>query len=406
MIDGGNIVTGSVRTRSASLGSLPHCDPVVWLILSEKTGDNAQLLALAEVLPWPCLIKRIAVQEPFRLGKPQVSASLNHIDLERSDALEPPWPDLVITIGRRMSMAALWIQAQAEGQTRLVLLGTPKRLADRFDLSVVSEQYRHVHRSNTMRITYPLQRVDEASIIAEAEASREEFERYPRPLIAVLVGGSTKAVQFDSTVAARLARDVAELSRQEGGTLFVTTSRRTSPAVVDTLQRELPPDAILYRWGQDASRNPYKALLGLADRFVVTSDSLSMMMEIGRLGRPLALYRLPVSSWLARVLSSPIEGGGVPRRRMRLLALLDALAARLTAVGRNRDLTAIPHHLVKDGFAVWFGEPFKLDGRRPPDDLHQVAARIVDLMKRQQAAVQMTLPSTGGKSENRATTRS
>jgi uncharacterized protein len=406
VIDGGYIVTGSVPTRSASFGTLPHRDPVVWLILSEKTGDNAQLLALAEVLPWPCLIKRIAVQEPYRLGKPHVSASLSHIDLERSDALEPPWPDLVITIGRRMSMAALWIQAQAKGHARLVLLGTPKRLTDRFDLAVVSEQYRHVHRSNIMRITYPLQRVDEASITAEAEASREEFARYPRPLIAVLVGGSTKAVRFDSAIAGRLARDVAELARREGGTLFVTTSRRTPPVVVETLQRELPPDAILYRWGEDASKNPYKALLGLADRFVVTSDSLSMMMEISRLGRPLALYRLPSSNWLARSLSDPMGGGGAPGRRVNLLAPLDALAARLTTIGRNRDLTAIPQRLVKDGFAVWFGEPFKLDGRRPPDELHQVAARVVDLMRRQQGAVEKTLPSTGGKSETRATTRS
>jgi uncharacterized protein len=390
VIDGRDIVTGSVATRGASVSAPAHRDPVVWLILSEKTGDNAQLLALAEVLPWPCLIKRISVQEPYRIGKPQVSPSLSHIDLERSDALEPPWPDLVIAIGRRMSMAALWIQTQAGEHTRLVLLGTPKRLAHRFDLAVVSEQYRQVHLSNAMRIIYPLQRVDEASITAEAEASREEFERYTRPLIAVLVGGSTKAVQFDSTVASRLARDLAGLGRREGGTLFVTTSRRTSSAVVETLQRELPPDAILYRWGEDTSRNPYKALLGLADRFVVTSDSLSMMMEIARLGRPLAIYRLPSSNWLARALPKSIEGGG--------------LTARLTAVGKNRDLTAIPQRLVKDGFAVWFGEPFKLDGRRPPDDLLQVAARIVELMKRRQAAAETTLPPAG--LENRAATRS
>ena len=39
-------------------------------------------------------------------GKPWVRPSLHHIDLARSDALEPPWPDLIITVGRRPSMAA------------------------------------------------------------------------------------------------------------------------------------------------------------------------------------------------------------------------------------------------------------------------------------------------------------
>lgn len=347
----------------AQAGVAAYRDPVVWLILSEKTGDNAQLLTLAEALPWPCLVKRVAVREPYLLGKPRVSASLHHIDSQRSDPLEPPWPDFVITIGRRMSMVALWIQSQARGHTRLVLLGAPKRFADRFDLTIISEQYRRAHRSNEMRITYPLQRIDESSIASEAEARRHEFAKFPHPLISVLVGGATKAVRFDAAVATRLARDVAELARKEHGTLFVTTSRRTPSDVVEVLARELPTDSMLYRWTADDTGNPYRALLGLADRFVVTSDSLSMMMEIARIGRPLAIYRLPDSSWLA---NSP-------------LAALPTIAKRLSAIGRHRDLTAIPQALVRDGYAVWFGEPFKLAGRRPPDQRAQVAERVAAL---------------------------
>ncbi len=359
----------AATTRSFTAGTgarLPSGrDPVVWLILSEKAGDNAQLLALAEALPWPCLVKRVAVREPYVLGKPRVSASLHHIDPSRSDPLEPPWPDLVITIGRRMSMVALWIQSQAKGHTRLVLLGAPKRLAGHFDLTVVSEQYRQAHRSTEMRITYPLQRIDETSVAAEAEARRDEFAKFPRPLIAVMVGGATKAVRFETAVAADLACDVAELARKERGTLLVTTSRRTPRHVVEVLARDLPAGTMLYRWTPDVSRNPYRALLGLADRFVVTSDSLSMMMEIARLGRPLAIYRLPESSWLAR---SP-------------LAARSRIVKRLAAIGRHRDLTVIPQALVNDGFAVWFGEPFQLTGRRPPDELPQVAERVVALVQ-------------------------
>lgn len=398
--------TGTAVTRSTASQSTPaakprRANPVVWLIQSEKTGDNAQLMALAEALPWPHVIKRIAVREPYVVGKPRVSASLNHIDPLRSDALEPPWPDLVITIGRRMSMVALWIREQAGGRAKLVLLGAPKRLAGRFDLTVVSEQYRQPHRSNLMRITYPLQRIDEAAIAAETEAHRDEFERLPRPLIAVLVGGSTKAVRFDAAVAARLAHDVAELARREQGTLFVTTSRRTPPAVVETLERELPAGTILHRWTADNLRNPYRALLGLADRFVVTSDSLSMLMEIARLGRPLAIYPLPGSSWLARTPFSALLGAvagsrSLPGGRIRALApLLDTIARRLATIGRHRDLTAIPQLLVRDGFAVWFGEPFRLDGRRPADELAEVAARVISLAEPHQLGVEPVQQAIG-----------
>jgi mitochondrial fission protein ELM1 len=366
-IDGETAAMQASPTK-APAGTRLRRDPVVWLILSEKTGDNAQLLALAEVLPWPCQMKRVEVREPYVRGKPRVTASLHHIDPLRSDALRPPWPDLVIAIGRRMSMVALWIQDQSAGRTRVVLIGAPKRLAHRFDLTVVSEQYRQAPRSNSMRITYPLQRIDERAIAAEAEASRGAFECLPRPLVAVLVGGSTKAVRFDAAVAAQLARDAAELVRKEQGTLLVATSRRTPPDVVKVLARELPTGAMLYRWTADGSRNPYRALLGLADRFVVTSDSLSMMMEIARLGRPLAIYRVPDSSWLAR---SPLARLTTTRR--------------LAAIGRHRNLMAIPQALVRDGFAVWFGAPFQLAGRRPPDELARVAERIVALMQEHRA---------------------
>jgi uncharacterized protein len=357
-------------TRGEPPGVLSHNGPVVWLILSEKTGDNAQLLALAGALPWPCLVKRVAVREPYVLGKPRISASLHHIDPQRSDPLDPPWPDLVITIGRRMSMVALWIQSQSGGRTRTVLLGAPRHFAGRFDLTIVSEQYRPTHRSNEVRITYPLQRIDESSIAAEAEAHRSEFADLPHPLIAVLVGGATKAVRFDAAVAARLARDVADLARKDQGTLLVTTSRRTPPEAVDILARELPTDAMLYPWTADSVRNPYRALLGLADRFVVTSDSLSMMMEIARRGRPLAIYPLPDSSWLART----------------TLASRLVIVKRLAAIGRRRDLAAIPQALVRDGFAVWFGAPFRPAGRQPPDQLRQVADRIVALVQSRPAA--------------------
>lgn len=356
---------------------------MIWLILSEKTGDNAQLLALAKALPWPCLIKHVAVKEPFVFGKPRVSASLHHVDPQRSDVLEPPWPDLVITVGRRMSMAALWIKAQSEGRTRLVLIGPPKGLAARFDLVVVSEQYKRMHRSNVMRITYPLQYADVSATPSEIAAFREEFGELPYPLIAVLVGGSTKAVRFDAGVAARLASDITQLAQRERGTLFVTTSRRTPPGIVDVLKRELPAEAILYRWTPDAARNPYRALLRCADRFVVTSDSLSMLMEIARLGRPLSIYPLPASSWLGRWgLPTVHDMAGEPEKRTSfIVSALDKLAQGTAALGRQRDLTAVSQRLVQDGFAVWVGERFLLDARHPPDELARVVARITALLE-------------------------
>lgn len=348
----------------------PETQPRIWLLQSDKAGDNAQLRVVADALPWPCEVKRVTVRDAFVFDKPSITPSLHHIDADRSDPLGPPWPDLVITCGRRMSMVALWIKAQSAGRTKAALIGLPKGQIDRFDLAVVSEQYRPLDRPNLQRIRFPLQRPDTAVIAAEAEAWRETLATLPRPLTAVMIGGTTKAVRFDAEVATKLAADLSALAAKDGGTLIVTTSRRTPPEVVEVLERALPPGTVLHRWTAGGGRNPYHALLGLADRFVVTGDSLSMLMEIAHLGRPLAIYPLP----------APRSGGTFLDRVLRWVPVLERIASRL-GLGHHRDMAAIHRLLVKEGNAIWFGSPFPANGRRPIDDLPVVVERIIALLR-------------------------
>ena len=110
---------------SASPARLPDAPPRVWLVLGDKRGDNAQVEVLADALGWPCERKQLVLEPEWVQRKPRVAASLHHLDLERSSRLEPPWPDLVLTIGRRPSMAALWIREQSGGRTRIALIGKP-----------------------------------------------------------------------------------------------------------------------------------------------------------------------------------------------------------------------------------------------------------------------------------------
>jgi hypothetical protein len=53
--------------------------PRVWLLIGEKAGDNAQSRAIADALGWPVESRSIAMREQWRLRKPRVRASLDHI---------------------------------------------------------------------------------------------------------------------------------------------------------------------------------------------------------------------------------------------------------------------------------------------------------------------------------------
>jgi hypothetical protein len=325
--------------------------PRIWLLVGEKTGDNAQLRVIAEGLGLPVEERHVAMRRKWVRGKPRVRASLEHVDAQASDRLEPPWPDLLLTAGRRLSMVALWVRQQSRGRTRLVLVGKPRRLARRFDLILASAQYRVARSPNVLQLGLPLMRVDAAAVAAAGEAWRARLAGLPRPLTALLVGGPTKPVRFDAAVARELAARAAAVARESGGSLYVTTSRRTPPEVVDALVAGLPANTLLYRWQPDAVDNPYLALLALADRHIVTSDSVTMMVEVARLGRPLAIFSLP-----------------------------EARGRVLRALGRGRDLDAVPRLLIEQGSAVQLGAAFRAPAGPPRDELPRVVERIRALL--------------------------
>jgi len=365
----------------------------IWLVIGDKPGDNAQVEIIAEALGLPFEVRRVLPKEQFVLGKPSFDASLYHLDLDRSDKLEPPWPDFILTIGRRPSMAALWIQEQSGGRTRIILLGRPKKWIERFELVIVPSQYQLPERSNVLNFDLPLMRSNEAAIAEAVKHWQEAFDGLDKPVTALLVGGQTKPFRFDKAAAQELLDKTSTVLSQSPGTLYITTSRRTPPGVVNTLREQLPAYAILYEWDPDnRADNPYLALLGLADQFIVTGDSISMMVEVARRGKPLAIFELPYQKDLAtrlrRLLTEVgrIEAGAAGSGKVfpRLMALLQ----KIRLAGYPRDLTAIHALLYQQKLAVPLGNPFLRGGPRAVDELAQVVERIRRIVLQGQRGVQ------------------
>lgn len=358
--------------------------PRTWLVLGEKKGDNGQVYTVADALGWHCELKKIQVLEPYVFGKPKVAPTLYHIDREKSDELTPPWPDLIITVGRRPANVALWIREQSGRRTKIVLLGKPSGLMDEFDLIVASGENQFPPLKNVLPISLPLMRVDVAGVAAAVDAWKDRLAAAPRPLIGMMVGGPTGPFVFDKTVTNRLVAVANEIA-QSGGTPYVTTSRRTPGAVVTDLKSQLPSEARFFEWKADAENNPYLGLLGLADGFIVTGDSISMMVEVVRLRKPLAILSLPTSILgsmdqarrsLARILFAPAGNSLVGRVR----ALLAHTVYKTGFITHTRDFRAFHQMLIDQGLAVWAGQGFPAPSGEVPDDAGIVARRIKDLM--------------------------
>lgn len=358
--------------------------PCIWVLKGDKVGDNAQITAIEEALDCPCEQRYIHIPEPYATAKPKVRAAIYHIDPERSDALSPPWPDLVITTGRRLAMVALWIKEQSGGHSKIVLVGRTSGRLERYDLIIASREKQLPPLPNVLPIQLPLMQVKPTAIAAAKTEWQSQLAALPRPLIGILIGGPTSTFQFNQQTTQRLLELTTTIQAQ-GGTAYLSTSRRTPTSVADQLQQQLPAGAQLFRWAPTNSQNPYLGLLAFADGFIVTGDSLSMLTEVAKAGRPLAILPLPVSSFgmidqwrrsLTNWFFSPADEQH-PKPIRHLIALLLYRARLLT---QTRDFTAIHQLLFDLQLAVPAGEPLHPPTGTIPDDLSKVIARIKQLI--------------------------
>ena len=358
--------------------------PHTWVILSDKRGDNGQVDTIVDALPWPVEHKYVHMRPEYVLGKPRYKPSLDHLDLSRSDPIEGPWPDLILTVGRRPSMVALWVRQQSGNRTKIVLVGKPSGHMLDFSLVVASAENQMPPMHNFLPTTLPLMRIEPEDVAVEAEAWKERFAALKKPLIAMLIGGETNPFIMNRQVAHDLVATARWVVDELGGTPYVTTSRRTTPEVIEVLQQDLPPEAVFYQWSADAEENPYRALLGSADGFIVTADSVSMMVEVIYLHKPLAIFPLP-GGWLgsadqmrrslAHWLFNPRQDSSLDHWRHRLArGVYHVDVFKLLCA--TRDFRAFHRMLVERGMAVWSGEPFRKSDVTLPDDVGAVVKRI------------------------------
>jgi mitochondrial fission protein ELM1 len=261
-----------------------------------------------------------------------------------------------------------------------VLFGKPSGLITRFDLVVAGAEVQLPPLPNVLPIRLPLMRPRTSDVEAAVALWQPRLAALPRPLIAMLVGGPTVPFAFDARVSEQLGKLAAEIAAA-GGTPYVTTSRRTPRAVVHALCSELPQGAQLFEWTPESADNPYLALLGLADGFIVTGDSVSMMAEVVRARKPLAILELPLGrlgaidqvrrSLLRRLFRA--DGGHIGQ-------LAVAAAGRAHLLDATRDFRAFHQTLIDRGLAVRAGEPLVPPKGAVPDDLPVVVARIKRLI--------------------------
>jgi mitochondrial fission protein ELM1 len=357
--------------------------PRVWALMGHKAGDNSQVLALAEALGWPFETKTFTYHKWEWLPNFTLGVTRRGIDSRRSSRLEGPWPDLILTAGRRNEPIARWIQKQAaaEKRVRIVHCGRPWMSLDRLDLIVTTPQYRLPQRPNVLHNKTPLHRVTPARLMEGATRWADDVPaELPRPYIAVIIGGNSGPYSFDLRAGERLAKEASALAARLGGSLLVTTSARTSAESADAFCRHVTAPSFVYRWRKGDPNNPYFAFLGLAAEIVVTGDSMSMLAEACATRKPVHIFDLGEGENAMRPQPEPEPGVAVTTKRFQFAHVQAFLYRQMMRLGPqrlSRDIRIIHSYLTDTGRAVWLGDSFPADRALPHlDCLGRAVARV------------------------------
>lgn len=316
--------------------------PRIWVVTSGEAGMRSQVIGLGEALGIPFEEKIITARRPFSYLPPFLLPEPKLAIRDADKILRPPWPDLVITCGRRAVYAALAIRQASKGLTKLVHIQNPVGALQAFDL-VISMRHDGVSGDNVLVVDTALHRVTPMKLVEGARDWRDHFKYLPRPLIGVVLGGRTRHYRFSMTIAENLIGQLKRLQRTLGVGIVITASRRTEPQIVERFQAFSRDHAGVWMWN-NKGENPYFGILGLADTLIVTADSVSMLSEAIATGKPVATVALEgrarrhehfVNMMIERGAISPFNGRIPPGPRERQPDPMAAAVERIAALLRQ-----------------------------------------------------------------------
>ena len=284
-----------------------------WLLTDGFAGNLRQATALARALGI------VAAREPplrpntaARLLAPRTWPGADTaLGPDFARALDTP-PVLAIGCGRQGALATRLLGARG---ARTVQILDP-RIAPRHWDVVIAPEHDGLRGENVITLLGSLHPVDDAWL-QQARLRFASFAQLPSPRTAVLIGGASRHARVDEAALSALLEQLDTALSRSGGSVLLTASRRTDPALFSGLRAFAARRPGVCWLGAEDGENPYPGLLAWADRIVCTADSVNMVSEACATSAPVFVF-------------DPARVHGRPRR------FLDALLAR----GRIRPVDA------------------------------------------------------------------
>ncbi|MBE6450849.1 MAG: nucleoside-diphosphate sugar epimerase [Alphaproteobacteria bacterium] len=275
---------------------------ILWVLLDSRMGSVGQARGVVSFLDkekYEIVEKNLEYTKLSGLPNFLRGKTLVGLTPECKKQIIAPFPDMVLSISRRTVPVARYIKKQNKNTKLIQLMHPGKTGLKEFDLALVPEHDKNKKAySNIAYVVGAPHRITD-KVLEDAKKKWEpEFANLPKPLTAVIVGGAIKKKEFSLENAADLGNKVRMIKEKTGGSILITTSRRTGEKAQNAIMEALKGiPAHTFLWGEK-KENPYMGYLACADNIVVTGDSVSMCCESCGTNKPVFVFT--GKKWLTR----------------------------------------------------------------------------------------------------------
>ncbi|MDP1986104.1 mitochondrial fission ELM1 family protein, partial [Phenylobacterium sp.] len=182
----------------------------IWVVSDGRTGIENQGLGLVEAISRQRAVDLSVKRIGWRGGFGRLPWWLNPAPLRLlapGSEIAPPWPDIWIAVGRATLPLSLRMRRWSQGRTMVVQLQDPRAPPSAFDL-VIPPKHDRMRGDNVFPILGSPHRVTPERLAADHARFAAQLSALPRPRVAVLIGGKSKAFDISPERAAALAHEI------------------------------------------------------------------------------------------------------------------------------------------------------------------------------------------------------
>lgn len=262
--------------------------------MDNRIGSRHQAEGIADCLDkskFEIIFKEIKYTSLAALPNILRGRTLIGITKDSKQNLIPPFPDIVLSASRRCAPVARWIKKQHKTAKLIQLLHIGRTGVKDFTAIFAPEHDSNKYQAPNIHYTIGSPHFITSEKLSSAAIQwKDKFASLPHPITAVIIGGSIKKHPFSAKNAEELALQIKKIKEKDGGSLLITTSRRTGIHAEKLIMQQLQSiPNYSYLWG-NKEENPYLGFLACADNLIVTGDSVSMCCEATATGKPLAIF--------------------------------------------------------------------------------------------------------------------